>query len=718
MPTFVRAPAPRRCDFSLGNAVPGPSSHGENTAYRKRPASDMQWGETQSGRSMVQDKDTGSSDDEDEGQGDDALVSSNLQNPSDALRLLANASSLPYHSLHSTYPAKARDAGMAGNSASAWSTYGPIQQGLVTVQDARALFSFFELEMAPLYPLIHPMLFQPHYLDTLVRDEPLLLGAILTIAARYSNVLADNRGAVLHKRLCQWVRLQFMLVMDGESTLRSISTVEALLLLSEWPMLPMSHQLEGNDEPETEEFLLLKPSLRYDAYSWGNIGWAVRLAQELGIHDIATGKSQQIMEPWKTERMLKTWVYCYNADRHISVRLGRNAVLQQSMTSRWWEDLSDHVNRKHREGSNDVWASDLFILACIAQLMGTVQDYLYIHKDVTRSLLRTGAWERFLQRLRLEIGYSKEACQAKLNDGTVDSALLRIEFDYLVLYAYSLTLRGLQGKLRRRRQVNDVHYHSPSLLNMIEGPWIMEALHAARSIIDIALNVLEKRGILRVCPSRIFQYILFAATFMYKALATGMVEHGQQSTVSQLDKAVRALSRASIDDQHFLRGFAGLLTRLGKHWRTVPRSNSRSVLNPAHASISLSEARLPEAPLPEAPLSEARLPEAPLSEAPLSEARSAAVPVESLLTTVPENAFGIAPSPSPAPLAISQDLAMSQDFTWNFDPMFQMPAADHEQDMLFESIWQGAEDASGSASNLYATLLGDALAFPEGLDGL
>ncbi len=51
---------------------------------------------------------------------------------------------------------------------------------------------------------------------------------------------------------------------------------------------------------------------------------------------------------------------------------------------------------------------------------------------------------------------------------------------------------------------------------MVEGPWIMEALQAARSIIDITLNVLEKRNILRVCPSRIFQYILFAATFMYK----------------------------------------------------------------------------------------------------------------------------------------------------------------------------------------------------------
>lgn len=48
--------------------------------------------------------------------------------------------------------------------------------------------------------------------------------------------------------------------------------------------------------------------------------------------------------------------------------------------------------------------------------MGTVQDHLYVHRDVTRSLLRTGAWESFLQRLRLEIRYSKSACQTKLSE--------------------------------------------------------------------------------------------------------------------------------------------------------------------------------------------------------------------------------------------------------------------------------------------------------------
>lgn len=141
-PTFVRAPQPRKSDISPGNDAVATSSHGENTAYRKRPPSAPRWEEAPESRPMLaQDKDPESSDDDDERQGDDALVSSNLQNPSDALRLLANASSLPYHSLNSAYPAKARDAGPAGNNVSTWSSWGPIQQGLLTVQDARALFS-------------------------------------------------------------------------------------------------------------------------------------------------------------------------------------------------------------------------------------------------------------------------------------------------------------------------------------------------------------------------------------------------------------------------------------------------------------------------------------------------------------------------------------------------------------------------------------------------
>lgn len=99
------------------------------------------WEEPEARSMLEEDKDPSTSDEEDERVGDDALVSSNLQNPSDALRLLANASSLQYHSLGSTYPAKSQGSGPVGNNVSTWSSWGPIQQGLLTVQDARALFS-------------------------------------------------------------------------------------------------------------------------------------------------------------------------------------------------------------------------------------------------------------------------------------------------------------------------------------------------------------------------------------------------------------------------------------------------------------------------------------------------------------------------------------------------------------------------------------------------
>jgi hypothetical protein len=51
---------------------------------------------------------------------------------------------------------------------------------------------------------------------------------------------------------------------------------------------------------------------------------------------------------------------------------------------------------------------------------------------------------------------------------------------------------------------------------------------------------------------------------------------------------------------------------------------------------------------------------------------------------------------------------------WQLDLTSHMPAADLEQDMLFQSIWDAHSDAAITSSNLYATLLGGAvLDFPD-----
>lgn len=126
--------------------------------------------------------------------------------------------------------------------------------------------------MAPLFPLIHPRVLEPAYLSTLVAEESLLLGVIIGIASRYSNVLEPERAAQIHSKVAQWIRAEITSLMDGDLELRSTSTVEALLLLSEWPMLPASRKRKTVDEPDSEEARLLRPSLRYDAYCWSNIG--------------------------------------------------------------------------------------------------------------------------------------------------------------------------------------------------------------------------------------------------------------------------------------------------------------------------------------------------------------------------------------------------------------------------------------------------------------
>lgn len=139
-PTFVRAAVPRKTDVSPPDASPPKPK--EASAYRKQQQPPPQWDDVESSMLVGDNAESESSDEEGTLSGDNnPLVSSKLQNPSDALRLLATASSLEYQSLGSTYPAKESRPGPVGNNVSTWMSWEPLQQGLLTVQDARALFS-------------------------------------------------------------------------------------------------------------------------------------------------------------------------------------------------------------------------------------------------------------------------------------------------------------------------------------------------------------------------------------------------------------------------------------------------------------------------------------------------------------------------------------------------------------------------------------------------
>lgn len=130
--------------------------------------------------------------------------------------------------------------------------------------------------MAPLYPLLTPTMFLPAHLAVLTTTESILLLTLVSISARYSPLLT-HRGASIHAQLAARIREQLGAIMDGDAALRHVSSVEALLLLSEWPLLPRQEERRkgkgvADDEEGRGETTLVQVSNRYDSVSWGYIG--------------------------------------------------------------------------------------------------------------------------------------------------------------------------------------------------------------------------------------------------------------------------------------------------------------------------------------------------------------------------------------------------------------------------------------------------------------
>lgn len=298
------------------------------------------------------------------GGGSNVLLSSSLHNPSDALRMLAHASVLK--------AAGVRGAG-EGRVGAGWTDWGPVKRGLLSQLEAEELLRIFESELHPLYPLLSSEVYHHSHMPTLVRRESLLLGTLLTIASRYAAPPADtplgSRCASIHKVMAAWVQAEVAFLTGGQLSLRHISSVEALLLLCEWPLVPVRHsdsfdRDSPSPDPRGPDDLasVLEPSNSYDALSWSFIGCAVRLAQELGIDNQLNYRYDAIQGPdsWHQERSLRTWIYCFEADRGVSVRLGRSAVVQSHLSSQWWEKVCVLASQRFcARGFDHAWAEPM-----------------------------------------------------------------------------------------------------------------------------------------------------------------------------------------------------------------------------------------------------------------------------------------------------------------------------------------------------------------------
>lgn len=141
-----------------------------------------------------------------------------------------------------------------------WSKFEPVRLKLIKRSEARYFLNFFVRQMHSFAPHCSPHLLDksPEALSELVCREPILLGAMLSVASRYAvvnNNVHVTAVDTFHRKISKWTqeKISRSFFLPASHT---IGTIEALLILSEWATLDLHDRRASPDassESEDEE---------------------------------------------------------------------------------------------------------------------------------------------------------------------------------------------------------------------------------------------------------------------------------------------------------------------------------------------------------------------------------------------------------------------------------------------------------------------------------
>ena len=170
----------------------------------------------------------------------------------------------------------------------------------------------------------------------MIEHEPLLLATIIALSSQFG-----TRQSNCHEGLAPWIDQQITTLLQGYLEMRTVASVEALLLWAEWPAITISDRSSSVRVPHgavdkqlADELLQIKQA---DARSWTYIGrWqraivaglthifglglGVRLAQELDLQArcFKYAKSENVILNWQQEREIRTWLCVLDASLRMS----------------------------------------------------------------------------------------------------------------------------------------------------------------------------------------------------------------------------------------------------------------------------------------------------------------------------------------------------------------------------------------------------------------
>ncbi|KAL1965679.1 hypothetical protein VTN77DRAFT_5179 [Rasamsonia byssochlamydoides] len=508
----------------------------------------------------------------------------------------------------------------------AWSRLRFVRAGWLTVEEAMAYIAYYYEHLAPLSPIVIPDFSPPSRHRALLTEEPVLAVTMLTTASRHMRPKGDGaytRAFYIHDRLWAYLRGMIERLFWGQEkfggpnnprsldisplpgkvnpsgNLRSLGTVEALLILTDWhprnlhfppgddentlldsDALPRSDRDGENDgraqsssgpEGRLAFQKWLEPTWRSDRMSWMLLSTAQALAFELGVFDKKNTPGESAAEQVRKRRVRRLIIV------YVTQSSGRLGIPSMLPLPQWSHDIEPTP-------LGDATASDISIdrmqdcWIAISKIMYQSNQLLFASKEQTSELIKSG---RYRERIAEFTPWLQEF-RRNLDSLTLSPQMrniLTIEFEYTRLYVNCLALQAVVDRWTTMnnetsgRSGSGQSSGSGSLrvlmeLYRVNETYIQEVVDASRRILQTVLDGLLPGEHLKHCPVRTYFRILSGMIFILKTFTLGATEDDVRVSLDLQDRTIEALRTCVVDDVHLGNTISRLLELLTTNIRT------------------------------------------------------------------------------------------------------------------------------------------------------
>ncbi|KAJ9319229.1 transcriptional regulator family: Fungal Specific TF [Paecilomyces variotii] len=575
-----------------------------------------------------------------------------------------------------------------------WEACRFVRMGWFTAREAVTYIDLFFKNMSPLSPILCGFYSDHNNHQLLLKDEPILCCTILMISSRY-HVLPGSGGAsrsfFIHHRLwqhCEQLIMRLILGQEKSSkrNTRTVGTIEALLLMSEWhprslhfppdsdgwdsdlvltleePSYSMSRDQISSSSRWIED--VIAPATRSDRMSWMLLGCALSLAYELGIFESDAEKSASATNndgmPGSSgqygyrQKRVQRLLYIY-INQHAS-RIGCRSLMPQSLNrtviSRLWMRAPDE--------SADDWSAFMVSWMDLTKLMGSINDMFFPSTSLATNQLQSGRYIGLLDHFRQLLQRWRETHLSPRDLGKRSFDLLFIEYHFVRVYMNSIGMQAVVERLLVDGYGSTGHLMAnirAMSIDPVDYEFIQEVIDGCCSILQKVTELANDKA-LQFAPVRIFLRVTSSSIFLLKALSLGVRNAKLQESLDILDESIRALRLNTLDDIHLAARYATLLEvhvlRLRRHFAASSKTTGTS------CDITRPSSSLPQ--------EQALSTEA--SNDPMEEETFDADFVPSLTDMPPDDWLFLPFDPSMAPFGTAggQSLGMEDgalDFIWN-----------------------------------------------------